>query len=425
MRSTTNNAVSAFRLRLAVTVAFVFGAVSSAAADLAAIHLPGKIAPDAEVGLALSSQHTLYVAYWVEAEHDQPWKLMLYEFNIASGKVGGTAELDKAQPLRSRNGDAIQSVVRLWISPDGSMLLCMTLEQGPIHKAWTLSSHGLHILSGRTIPADTNLLGFAENGDVRLLRVRTGGKFGQEIDSAAVLTLKAQSLDSVAEQVIHFTEPAWRLTAAGPDNLLWVLDERASPHGEARITAYGLQNGQPVGSREVSLAEAEVGAPAVGPRPEGNDLPPPTAIPQPGLSRDAPQLAQMMAASQMVLGVVHQPVEQWKTWSRVVLAGLPPLQITWSSVLSGCNLMLSAVGRSGRLATGACDLIGRARFDQYAIKKSDAVFVSTQTGTIVAVLPLNIRRPPLSLAIDDTVDPAIAAIYDRGATVRVASISAK
>jgi hypothetical protein len=31
----------------------------------------------------------------------------------------------------------------------------------------------------------------------------------------------------------------------------------------------------------------------------------------------------------------------------------------------------------------------------------------------------------LSLAIDDTVDPAIAAIYDRGATVRVASISAK
>ena len=238
-----------------------------------------------------------------------------------------------------------------------------------------------------------------------------------------VLDVSAPSLDKgISEQVIQFQEPAWRLTAVGPDNLLWVLDERASPHGEARITAYRLQNGEPVATHEVSLAEAQAGVPATGPRPRGSDLPSPTAIPQPGVSRDAPQLAQMMATSQTVLGVIHQPVEQWKAWSRVMRVGVPPKQIAWSSILSDCNLMLDSVGRSGRMAVGACDLVGRARFDQYAIKKSDAVFVSTQTGSIVAVLPLNVRRPPLSLAIDDTVGPALAAIYDRRGTVRVLAI---
>jgi hypothetical protein len=394
--------------------------------DLAVIHLPGRIAPDAEVGLAVSAPDSLYTAYWIEAEGNQPWQLLIYEFNIATGKVLAEAELDKAQPLRSRNGDVIQSNVRLSISPDGSMLLCTTLENGPIHKAWTLSSHGLHVLSGRTIPADTDLLGFSEDGDVRLLRVHNGGKFGQEIDSAIVLTVKAHSLDkNVSEQVIQFAEPVWRLTAVNPDNLLWVLDDRASPHGEARITAYGLQNGEPIVTREVSLAEAGVGVPTTGPRPKGSDLPPPTAIPQPGGRRDAPQLAQMMAAGQTVLGVVHQPVGQWNAWSRVMRIGISPKEVAWSSILSDCNLMLDTVGRSGRMAVGACDLVGRTRLDQYAIKKSDAVFVSMQTGSIVSVLPLNIRRPPLSLAVDDTIGPALAAIYDRRATVRLVSVPGK
>src|ERR1700730_11979587 len=37
-------------------------------------------------------------------------------------------------------GDIIQSSVRLSISPDGSMLLCTTLERGAVRKVWTLSS---------------------------------------------------------------------------------------------------------------------------------------------------------------------------------------------------------------------------------------------------------------------------------------------
>jgi hypothetical protein len=74
------------------------------------------------------------------------------------------------------------------------------------------------------------------------------------------------------------------------------------------------------------------------------------------------------------------------------------------------------------MAVGNCDLLGRGPFDQYAIKKSDAIFVSTQNASVVAVVPLNIRRPPLSLAIDDVPTAAIAAIYDRRGTVRVIAI---
>ena len=162
MRSSTHNAVRGNKLLLALTAAVVFGAVSSAAADLAAIHLPGKIAPDAEVGLAVSAPDALYAAYWVEAERDQAWKLLIYKFKITSGKILAQSELNNAEPLRSRNGDVIQSSVRLSISPNGSMLLCTTLERGDVRKVWTLSSSDLHVLSGRTIPAGTNLLGFSE-----------------------------------------------------------------------------------------------------------------------------------------------------------------------------------------------------------------------------------------------------------------------
>src|SRR5437762_6495718 len=204
MRSSIRNAVS-HKLVLAVAAVVVLEAVSSGAADLGAIHLPGKISPDAEVGLAVFAPDKLYAAYWVEADRDQRWQFMIYEFNISTGRVVAQSEVDKAEPLRSRNGDVIQSSVRLSISPDGSMLLCTTLERGSVRKAWTLSSHDLHILSAGTISSDANLLGFTRNGDVRLLRTQAGGKFGQEIDSATVLDLSAHSLQkSVSEQVVRF-----------------------------------------------------------------------------------------------------------------------------------------------------------------------------------------------------------------------------
>jgi len=426
MPGSINNPGRDYRLLPALVAGVVFGALSSAAADLAAIHLPDKTAPDAEVGLALSAPDTLYAAHWAEPVRDQPWRLLIYKLKIPSGKILAQSEIHDAEPIRSRNGDLIQSSIRLSISPDGSMLLLTTLERGAVRKVWTLSSRDLHILSSRTIPAGTDLLGFSENGDVRLLRTHTGGNTGQQINSETVLDLAASLLDKgISEQLIKFQEPAWRLTAVGPDNLLWALDERVSQHSEARITAYRLPNGESVATQEVSLAAAQAGAPATAPRPRGGELPPPTAIPQPGISHDAPQVAQMMAATQMVLGVIHQPAGQWRAWSRVMRVGVDPQQITWSSILTDCNLRLDAIGRSGRMAVGVCDMVARGHFDRYEIGKSDAVFVSTQTGSIEAVLPLDIPGPPLSLALDDTVDPALAAIYDRRATVRVLSIPSK
>ncbi len=45
-----------------------------------------------------------------------------------------------------------------------------------------------------------------------------------------------------------------------------------------------------------------------------------------------------------------------------------------------------------RIAVGSCDLVGRARFDQYAIKKSDAVFVSTQPAIRFNSNSISLRR---------------------------------
>ncbi|GEM_PF-6168071 len=423
MRASTHNAVRSYKLLFTLTVVVSWLAVPSGAADLTAIHLPGRIASDAQVGLAVSAPDRLYAAYWVEGEHDQPWQLLIYEFDITTGKVLTQSEVDKAEPLRSRNGDVIQSSVGLFISPDGETLLCTTLERGPVRKAWTLSSHDLHVLSSRTISPDSNLLGFTQNGDVRLLRVHKGGQFGQEIDSATVLDLSAQALDkNLSERTVQFQERAWELAAVGPDDLLWVLDERVSPQGDLRITSYNLQSGALVATQEVSLSEAKTGVPAAGPRPQGAELPAPTAIPQPGIPSDAPQLAQIMATKQGMLGVVNQSAKDWTAWSRVMSLGAPSNRVAWSSVLTGCDLRLDSVGRSERIAVGSCDLVGRTGFDQYAVKKSDAIFISTQTGSVVATLPLNTRRSTVSLAVDDSRQPIIAAIYDRRATVRVLSV---
>jgi hypothetical protein len=416
-------AVNTCKFLLAVAASGVFGAGCGFAGDLATIRLPGKIAADAEVGLAVSATDSLYAGYWVQSGGNQPWQLMIYRFDAATGKVLSKAEVDKAQPPRSRNGDPIQSEVRLWISADSLMLLCTTIEHGPVRKCWTLSSHDLRVLGSGTVPADTEVLGFGDDNDVRFLRVHKGGTFGQEIDSATVLSVNAHSLDQgVSEHVIHFEEPGWQLIALGPDNLLWVFDERTSERGDARITAYGLPKGELIVTREVSFAQAEVGVPATAPRSQGIPLPPPSAIPQPGHQGSVPQLAQMIGASQGVLGILHQPVRQWKPWSRLFSVGVTSKGTVWSSVLNDCNLLLDTVGRSGRMAIGSCDVIERGPFDQYEIKKSDAVFVSTQNASILAVLPLSTRRPPLSLAIDDGTTQGVAAIYDRRGTVRIVAI---
>lgn len=422
MRAAMLNTVSGCKAMLVFTASMFLLAVHSGATDLAAVHLPGELASDAEVGLAVSAPDTLYAAYWVPGEHNQPWRLLIYKFNSTTGKVLVQFELDKAEPLRSRDGDIIQSPVDLSISPDGSMLLCSTLERGPVRKAWTLSGHDLHVLSSRTISSDATLLGFTQTGDVRLLRTRKGGKFGQEVNSATLFDLNARSLnENISERVVQFQEPVWRLIAVSTGDLLWALNERVSPHGEERITAYSLQNGKSVATRDISLATARAGAAAAG-NLAGNDLQPPTTVPQQGVPPHEPQLAQIMAGEQSVFGVIHQPATEQAAWSRVARIDVSSTQTGMSSILTGCDLALQMTGRSGRIMVGSCDSVGRVLFDRYAIRNSEAVFFSTRTGSVVAVISLNTRRPPLSLALDDSVHPAIAAVYDRYASVRLLSV---
>lgn len=427
MRASIGNAVSRYKLLLALTAGVFLLAIPSGAVHLGAIHLPGRIASHAEVGLAVSAPDTLYAAYWIRGEHDRLWQLLVYKFNSTTGKVLAESELDKAEPLRFW-GHVI-SWVKLSISPDGSMLLCTTDESGPVRKAWTLSSRDLHVLSRRTILLDANLFEFAQpnlfefaqTGGVRLLRTQKAAKFGQEVNSVTVFDLNARSLDkNVFERVVEFQEPVWaRLIAVGTGDLLWAVDERASPEGAARIRAYNLQNGKSVVTREVSLAEAQVGAPA-SPHLRRRDL-----MPQPGISPDAPRLGQIVPVGQAVLVVINEPATDplaWSRvvqWSRVMRLGVSSTQAAMSSILTGCDLGLETVGRSGRIVAGSCYVWGHVLFWP-AIKKSEAVFVSTRTGSVAAVVPF--RGPPLSLAIDDSVQPAIVALYDQRATVRLLSV---
>lgn len=168
-----------YKFLLALTTALFLLGPSSQASALARIHLPGKVARDAEVGLAVSAPNTVYAAYWVEGEHARPWEMRIYKFNALTGRVIAQFELDKAQPLRTSDGYVIQSSVDLYISPDGDMLLCTSLERTGV-KAWTLASRDLRILSERTFPLlDANLLGFTHTGDVRLLNTHMGGTFGE------------------------------------------------------------------------------------------------------------------------------------------------------------------------------------------------------------------------------------------------------
>jgi hypothetical protein len=415
--------VGKFAGAVLVAAATLLVAPSLRAKGLRTIHLPGPITPNTSVALALAAPDTLYAAYWTSAGKGHVFELSVYAIDVANGRVTARADLGQAVPLRTRNGYPLTLGAWLRLSPDGSILLCEANWGASSNRIFTLAARGLHLVSARMGTLGALVVGFANGGDVRLLRIHKGGKFGQEIDSATILDLDARDLDKVVSQrKIRLQESAWSPVAVGSGDRLWALDERPSVHGDPRITVYSLLGGKPIATHEVPLAEARVGVPAAGPRPKGKELPAPTGIAPLGTPPDAPQLAQLLPTARGLLGVVDQPVKQWAAWSRIIHVGVSTGRVGWSSVLTGCNLNLRVVGRSGRIAVGSCDLVGRVLFDNYAIKKSDAVFVSTRTGSVVAVVPLNTRRPPLSLAIDDTVRPAIAAVYDQHATVRLLSV---
>lgn len=113
---------------------------SAVAGGLKAVHLPGGIAGDAQVGLAVSAPDTLYAAYWVGAGRGHLSRLLIYKFNTDTGEVLARSELDKAEPLRSRDGDVVQSSVQLSLSPDRSVLLCTSVEGVSTNKAWIVST---------------------------------------------------------------------------------------------------------------------------------------------------------------------------------------------------------------------------------------------------------------------------------------------
>lgn len=384
---------------------------------LAEVHLPGGIASDASVGLAISARGVIFAAYWTQPGRDRPFRFAAYKFDGATGNLMARTTLATAEPLRSRNGHAIPSPVETFLSPDGSVLLCATLERGPARKIWTLSSRDLRVLGSQTIPANAHLLGFSLVGQVRLVLAPKGGLFGQEIRSATVLDLDVRSLRQVRRRLVRFEEPAWRMIAVGKGDLLWAFDERPSRQGAPRITAYSLQNGRPVATREIPLREVPIGTQAPAKTGSGGGLQPPATIPQPGVPAGSPQIAQLIATRQAVIAVIQQPESDPVTWSRLVRIGSSSIRPILSPVLAGCDLALASLGRAGRTAVGSCDVVGRGLFDRYAIKKSSLILISTTDGSVIAEYPLSAKRPPLSLAVDD--GAAIAAVYDHRGIVRV------
>ncbi len=425
MRASTGIAARRYKLLPALTAVVSLLSVSSVARDLTTIHLPGKISSDAEVGLALSAPDTLYAAYWTEAGHGEPWSLCVYALDIASGKLLGRSELDRAQPLRSRNGDVIQTPTQLFLSADGSLLLCGALEGRDRQKIWLLTSRPLRVISstaGDSTNSDVEVVGFTRTGNVRLLHTRHGGTFGQEIDSATVTDLDARSLDKVvSRRLIQFQEPVWRLVTVDSGDLLWVLDERPSPKGDPRITAYSLGTGKPLLTREVSLASARAGVPSPTPRPRGAAPPPPTAISPPGTPRGTPQLPRIVAAAQAAVVEIDQPAEDWKAWSRLLRFDLASSSPQASRTLEGCNLGPFVQSRGGHFLLTDCSILKGTIFDEYGLAKEEAVLVSGSSGGILWVEPLN-KTNSLSLAIDDSGQSALIAIYDHRATVRLLSV---
>ncbi len=425
MRASTGNAARRYELLLALTAGVALLSTSSVAGSLTTIHLPGKISSDAEVGLALCAPDTLYAAYWTEGGQGEPWSLSVYALDIASGKMLGRSELDRAQPLRSRNGNVIRTPIQLFVSADGSLLLCDAVEGRARHRISLLASRPLRVISSRvrdSTSSDVEVVGFTRTRNARLLQTRHGGTFGQEIDSATVTDLDARSLDKVvSRRLIQFQEPVWRLVTVGNGDLLWVLDERPSPKADSRITAYSLGTGKPLTTREVSLAGAGAGVPSPTPRPRGAALPPPTAISPPGTPSGTPQVAQIVAAAQAAVVEINQPAEDWKAWSRLVRIDLASSSPQAPRTLEGCNLGPFAQSRAGRFLLTDCSTLKRTIFDEYGLAKEEAVLVSGSSGAILWVEPLN-KTNSLSLAVDDSERSALIAIYDHRATVRLLSV---
>lgn len=413
-----------------MAVSLCLAASAGAARKPHDVHLPTHVAHDTEIGLALLGQKTLYATYWSKAGHDGLWQLSVYALDVAARKTIASIRLDQEQPLRTPNdAHVIQDPAHLFTSPDGRLLLCDTTERAKVHKIWVLDAKDLHVVSARTLTRhalkwDDTVVGFAADGDVRLLNTPGGATLHLRVKTATVTDLDPRALEKVIRKtVIHFQETAWYLISVGPGDLLWAVDERrAKTTGDPRITAYSLRTGKPLATSEVRLSRARVGVPNPGPRPHHQTLPPPTGIPLPGGPDNEPQLAQIIAVDGAVLAVLNQSAKDWAEWSRVVRLGVHSTRETISPVINGCDLNLNGLGRHGRIAFGTCDLFVTSHFlmfERYNLKKSEALFLTTAGASIIAVNPLNrFLRPAISCAVDDSADPAVAAIYDHSGKVR-------
>lgn len=406
---------------LRVAVLSVVCAILLAGSCLArGVHLSGAIASHSEIGLAAFGGR-LYAAYWVK-NGNHPWPLTVVAIDASSGNVLVQTQVEKRNPLRSRNGKIIAPDANLYLSQQGTVLLCVDVASGTV---WTLKAANLRVLSQTKLAQEGAILGFTKAGSLRTFLARKNPING-EIRAVTVIDHDARSLGKVVgHHDVEFTEPALEFVSPDSGGVVWALDARRSKSGNARVSAYSLDSGRLLSVWEIRNTPVESGAPAFSLAPKGHALPPPVGAIFLGEANASqqPQFAQLRPVGDHVALIdLDQPSLGWRQWSRVARVEMGSGSLVLSKPVLNCNLQLDSVGLASRIAVGNCDRVGRTLFDEYVVKSSVAVIVSVDTGQILATVPLNRGWDALAFSVDDMVSPAVIGIYDHRNEVRLVQV---
>jgi hypothetical protein len=368
----------------------VFLCSCSAAKEIAAIRLPGEISRDAQVGLAIVGKKTIYAAYWEGSKARESKQLAVYAVDVATRRP-----LDHLVLTEDRMGDLASRRVRVFISENDSVLLCVargiTAEKQEYAQLWTLSARPLKVLSRRNLSglAQENLQfwGITREGEVRVSTTPDWKEFAR----VTIIDLDSHDLDTEKEhRTIQFRSPAWMYLSVGLGDALWILEGDRPASGKQAVEAYDMRTGHALGSHEIP----------------GDD-------PVSGLT----------AVDGGVLVDISQPPSAAKVWSRLLRVALDSAKVQSSETVLGCDVAGVLEGSHEQVAVAGCEYVERTVFDQYRTAKSQAIVISTATASIVSIQPLNTGALALTLALDDSNQNVMLAIYDRQGTVRVLALS--
>ncbi len=346
--------------------------------------LPGQPEPFGGAAVRVAGSE-LFALYWARGSEPNTADLMLVAFNVQSGKLLASRQLETAQITDSHP----IAEMKMEVSRVGGKIICFSeiVQRGqPSDFAlWTIDIADLSITSSlgpqKTTPMASGY-GFTNQGNaVRFASFERDKR--NQVTAATIWDASTADLKTVvSKETIHFDPIGFPGPVIGTGDVVW-------NHAHGEFGEYDLATGRKI-----------------------------RTLPSPG------DQAESYPLGDGLLVAAQESVPSRKDWGGYLLrygAGNAPIH---SPTVTGCVLLPQGFTADQRYAVALCDGTKlNAFFDSYYTAKLEAVTFDLKSLAILAEVPLNRRYENTSLAIATDTEGVLEAISDHAGEVQILRIT--